>query len=159
MRKLVSTITGREYPFERLEEFADNGEALEVELAGIERARPRPGRHLWVRFAEFLPFKTMDASASLGEGNTPLVEAGKRLTAFSGLARLLLKNETQNPTWSFKDRGSLACIFMAQEMGERTTATISTGNMGHSIAAYGARRASRRSSSCRSSRRARSSLP
>jgi threonine synthase len=139
MRKLVSTITGREYPFERLEEFAENGEALEVALAGIERARPRPGRHLWERFAEFLPFKAMDASASLGEGNTSLVEAGKRLTAFTGVARLLLKNETQNPTWSFKDRGSLACIFMAQEMGERTTATISTGNMGHSIAAYGAR--------------------
>jgi threonine synthase len=55
------------------------------------------------------------------------------------MEHLLLKNETQNPTWSFKDRGSLACIFMAQEMGERTTATISTGNMGHSIAAYGAR--------------------
>jgi threonine synthase len=139
MRKLVSTVTGREYPFERLEEFADNGEALEVAQAGIERARPRPGRHLWERFAEFLPFKAMNASVSLGEGNTPLVEAGGRLTAFSGVTRLLLKNETQNPTWSFKDRGSLACIFMAQEMGERTTATISTGNMGHSIAAYGAR--------------------
>ena len=81
----------------------------------------------------------MDASASLGEGNTPLVDAGGRLKSFTGIERLLLKNETQNPTWSFKDRGSLACIFMAQEMGERTTATISTGNMGHSIAAYGAR--------------------
>jgi hypothetical protein len=50
-RKLVSTITGTEYPFERLEEFADNGEALEVALAGIERARPRAGRHLWERFS------------------------------------------------------------------------------------------------------------
>jgi threonine synthase len=139
MRKLVSTTTGREYPFERLEEFADNGEALEVRLEGIERARPRPGRHLWERFTEFLPFKTMDASVSLGEGNTPLVEAGARLGAYTGIEHLLLKNETQNPTWSFKDRGSLACVFMAQEMGEGTTATISTGNMGHSIAAYGAR--------------------
>ena len=139
MRKLVSTITGREYPFERFEEFADNDEALEVALAGIERARPRPGRYLWERFAEFLPFKAMDSSASLGEGNTPLVDAGERLKSFTGIDRLLLKNETQNPTWSFKDRGSLACIFMAQELGERVTATISTGNMGHSIAAYAAR--------------------
>ena len=139
MRKLVSTITGREYPFERLEEFADNGEALEVALTGIERARPRPGVHLWERFAEFLPFEAMHNSASLGEGNTPLVEAGGRLKTFTGIDHLLLKNETQNPTWSFKDRGSLACIFMAREMGEKTTATISTGNMGHSIAAYGAR--------------------
>ena len=139
MRKLVSTITGREYPLERLEEFADNGEALEVALADLDRARPRPGRHLWERFAEFLPFKAIDPSASLGEGNTPLVDAGERLKSFTGIDRLLLKNETQNPTWSFKDRGSLACIFMAQELGERVTATISTGNMGHSIAAYGAR--------------------
>jgi threonine synthase len=139
MHKLVSTISGAEYPFERLEEFADNGEALEVSLAGIEQARPRPGRHLWERFAEFLPFQAMDPAASLGEGNTPLVDAGARLKTFTGIDLLLLKNETQNPTWSFKDRGSLACIFMAQEMGERATATISTGNMGHSIAAYGAR--------------------
>jgi threonine synthase len=139
MRKLVSTITGHEYPFERLEEFADNGEALEVALTGIERARPRPGAHLWERFAEFLPFEAMPDSVSLGEGNTPLVEAGGRLKVFTGIDHLLLKNETQNPTWSFKDRGSLACIFMAREMGEKTTATISTGNMGHSIAAYGAR--------------------
>lgn len=136
---LVSTITGLEYPFERLEEFAQNGEALEVALSGIERARPRPGLQLWERFAEFLPFRAMKASVSLGEGNTPLVTAGGRLSAFTGVDQLLLKNEMQNPTWSFKDRGSLACIFMAQEMGEQTTATISTGNMGHSIAAYAAR--------------------
>ena len=55
MRKLVSTLTGLEYPFERLEEFADNGEALEVAIAGIEQARPRPGRHLWERFAAVSP--------------------------------------------------------------------------------------------------------
>ena len=139
VRKLVSTLTGCEYPFERLQEFADNGESLEVALPGIERARPRPGVHLWERFAEFLPFKAMDPSASLGEGNTSLMDACPSLKTFTGVERLLLKNETQNPTWSFKDRGSLACIFMAQQMGEKVTATISTGNMGHSIAAYAAR--------------------
>jgi threonine synthase len=139
VRKLVSTISGVEYPFERLEEFADNGEALEVALPDIDRARPQPGRYLWERFAEFLPFKKMDAAVSLGEGNTPLVDGGARLKAFTGIDCLLLKNETQNPTWSFKDRGSLMCIFMAQELGEHTTTTISTGNMGHSIAAYAAR--------------------
>jgi threonine synthase len=137
--KLISTLTGLEYPFERLEEFADNGESLEVALPGIEHARLRSGIHLWERFAEFLPFKTMSASVSLGEGNTSLLPAGERLTAFTGLDNLLLKNETQNPTWSFKDRGSLSCIFMAQQFGEKITTTISTGNMGHSIAAYAAK--------------------
>jgi len=138
MRRLLSTITKLEYPFERLGEFADNGEALEVAIPGIERARPRPGANLWERFAEFLPFDAPHASASLGEGNTPLMAAGAGLKNYAGIERLRLKNETLNPTWSFKDRGSLACIFMAREMGETVTATISTGNMGHSIAAYAA---------------------
>lgn len=138
-RKLVSTQSGLEYPFDRLEEFADNGEALEVHLEGLEKAKVRPGRHLWERFADFLPFENMDCACSLGEGKTPLVPASPRLREFTGIHRLMLKNETQNPTWSFKDRGSLTCMFMAQEMGETVTATISTGNMGHSIAAYGAR--------------------
>jgi threonine synthase len=139
MRKLVSTLTGHEYPFDRLEEFAENGESLEVAISGLERARPRPGAHLWERFAEFLPFTKLDSAAALGEGNTPLVDAGSRLKLFTGIERLLLKNETQNPTWSFKDRGSLTSVFMALEMGERVTATVSTGNMGHSVAAYASR--------------------
>ena len=62
-RKLVSTISGLEYPFERLEEFADNGESLEVQLSGIESAKLRPAAHLWERFAEFLPFTRMDATS------------------------------------------------------------------------------------------------
>jgi threonine synthase len=138
LRRLKSTITGRGYAFERLEEFAENGESLEVVVPGIENARPRGGAHVWERFAEFLPFKAMAPSLSLGEGNTPLLDANERLRAWTGLNCLRLKNETMNPTWSFKDRGSLACIFMAREMGEMVTATISTGNMGHSIAAYAA---------------------
>jgi threonine synthase len=139
MRRLISTISGLEYPFERLEEFAENGEALEVAIEGIELAGPLPGAHIWERFAPFLPFKAMAPAASLGEGNTPLMDAAGCLKTSTGIDRLLLKNETQNPTWSFKDRGSLACIFMAQELGEKTTATVSTGNMGHSISAYGAK--------------------
>lgn len=136
---LVSTLTDQEYPFERIEEFADNGESLEVRIDGIEKARVREGKHLWDRYADFLPFSRFDDSISLGEGNTALVKAGGKLLDFVGLDNLYLKNETQNPTWSFKDRGSLACIVMAREMGESVTATISTGNMGNSISAYGAR--------------------
>ncbi|MBN2780727.1 MAG: threonine synthase, partial [Candidatus Marinimicrobia bacterium] len=75
---------------------------------------------------------------SLGEGNTALVRADDKLLGFCGLKNLYLKNETQNPTWSFKDRGSLTCVAMAAEMKETVTATISTGNMGNSLAAYGA---------------------
>lgn len=136
-QKLVSTISGREYPFERIEEFSESGESLEVHVSGIGDARIRPGAQLWERFSEFMPFTRMDADLSLGEGNTPLIPAGQRLRTLAGVD-LLLKNETQNPTWSFKDRGSLTCLFLARELGEDTVATISTGNMGHSIAAYAA---------------------
>jgi threonine synthase len=137
--KLVSTLSNELYPFDRLEEFADNGESLEVQFDGIENAMIKPGIHLWQRFADFMPFPEMDPNISLGEGNTPLVLACQKLLDFCDLNNLYLKNETQNPTWSFKDRGSLTCIAMAKEMNEKIVATISTGNMGHSMAAYGAK--------------------
>jgi threonine synthase len=105
----------------------------------IGSARIRPGNHIAERFAEFLPFKELDTDCSLGEGNTPLLRGDSRMTEFTGLPNLFLKNETQNPTWSFKDRGSLTCVWMAREQGEKVLATVSTGNMGHSIAAYAAR--------------------
>ncbi len=138
MKRLLSTISGQVFPFERIEELADNGESLEAGIEGLASARVKPGRHLWERFADFLPV-AIDGDLTLGEGDTPLLPAGKALSEFTGIGRLLLKNETMNPTWSFKDRGSLTTIAMARQMGEPVTATISTGNMGNSIAAYGAR--------------------
>lgn len=135
---LVSTISKKIYPFERLEEFAENGESLEVKIEGLDRATCKNGPSIWHRFSDFLPFDNFNLSFSLGEGSTPLLES-KQLAEFVGLDSLLLKNETLNPTWSFKDRGSLPCILMAKELGEHFVATISTGNMGASLAAYGAR--------------------
>ncbi|MCZ2846052.1 MAG: pyridoxal-phosphate dependent enzyme, partial [Candidatus Bathyarchaeota archaeon] len=137
--KLVSTISGIEYPLERIDEFAENGESLEVSIPDIENAKIYPGENLWQRYLDFLPFNRMKQDLHLGEGNTPLIRAGRRLQEFTGINDLFLKNETQNPTWSFKDRGSLTCIYMAREMKENVTATISSGNMGNSIAAYGAK--------------------
>jgi len=138
-RKLVSTLTGIEYPFERIEEFADNGESLEVRTENTDKAQIRKGNRLFQKYADFLPFKSINEEISLGEEYTPLLRADKRLAEYSGISNLYLKNETLNPTWSFKDRGSFACMLMSKEMGEQTTATISTGNMGNSIAAYAAR--------------------
>ena len=137
--KLVSTLSGIEYPFERIEEFTENGESLEVSIPDIENAKIYPGENIWQRYLDFLPFNRMNPDLHLGEGNTSLVRADQRLQNFTGISGLYLKNETQNPTWSFKDRGSLACAYMAREMKEQLTATISSGNMGNSIAAYGAK--------------------
>ena len=139
MKELVSTLTGRRYPFDRIEEFTEDGESLEVRFGDVANASIRTGKHLWERFGDFLPFSQLDADISLGEGQTALLPADRKLAEYTGLDRLWLKNETQNPTWSFKDRGSLTCIAMAREMDEQVTATISTGNMGNSIAAYAAK--------------------
>jgi threonine synthase len=139
LRKLISTLSGKEYPFETISEFSEEGESLEVFVSGIEKAKIRSGKFIWERFIDFIPFNFLDPECSLGEGGTPLLRAGKRLQEFTGIRNLWIKNEAQNPTGSFKDRGSLTTIFMAKEMGEEITATVSTGNMGHSISAYGAR--------------------
>lgn len=138
-KKLISTLTGIEYPFERIEEFADNGESLEVKTENIDKARIRKSRNLFQRYADFIPFESLNEENSLGEGNTCLLKAEQQLAEYACITNLYLKNETLNPTWSFKDRGSFACMLMSIEMGEDTTATISTGNMGNSIAAYAAR--------------------
>jgi threonine synthase len=72
---------------------------------------------------------------SLGEGDTPLVASrivGPRL----GLSRLYFKNETVNPTWSFKDRYVAVTVSMARALGYRRAVVSSTGNLGVSAAAY-----------------------
>ena len=91
---------------------------------------------LW-RYEAMLPVASRDA-ISMGEGMTPLLAApamGKRL----GLGRLLLKDETRNPTLSYKDRLSTVAITAARQMGAKVVATSSSGNAGASLAAYAAR--------------------
>ncbi len=139
MRCLVSVSSGNEYPFERLAEFADDGDPLEV-CGDLSHAKVRSGAPgIAARFSDFFAYKNAAEGGGLGEIVTPLVQAPQALAEFIGIDRLLLKNETMNPTWSFKDRGTLPCIWLAAELGETTLATISTGNMGHSVAAYAAR--------------------
>lgn len=114
------------------------GEPLEVR-GDVRGARPRAdGGTLLERFGAFLPFRELDTSLSLGEGGTPLVRA-RRLEPLVKVASLWLKVEGQNPTGSFKDRGSVAGISWLTAMGVRRVGTVSTGNMGGSVAAYAAR--------------------
>ncbi len=74
---------------------------------------------------------------TLGEGNTPLIEA-PRLSAELGV-RLHLKLELLNPTGSFKDRGMVVAVSRAAERGVHTVVCASTGNTAASAAAYAAR--------------------
>jgi threonine synthase len=92
---------------------------------------------LW-RYREILPLNDDANRVSLGEGFTPLLEA-KTLARELGLRRLWIKDEAQNPTGSFKDRGLSMAISMAKELGVTKAAIPSAGNAGGSLSAYAAR--------------------
>ncbi|MCD6559579.1 MAG: threonine synthase [Palaeococcus sp.] len=130
---LKCTRCGREYPLNEPYQRCECGEPLELELF---KGLPGIGRRVWERFSQFFPFE-LDLELSLGEGDTPLTKA-KHLSKELGV-RLYLKNETLNPTWSFKDRGTFVGIHRALELGFKRIGTVSTGNMAASVAAYGAR--------------------
>ncbi|MBV8859641.1 MAG: threonine synthase [Acidobacteria bacterium] len=92
---------------------------------------------LW-RYAEVLPVEREENIVSLGEGWTPLLRA-ERLGARLGLPNLYVKDESQNPTQSFKARGMTAAVSMAKELGVKKLAVPSAGNAAGALAAYAAR--------------------
>lgn len=91
---------------------------------------------LW-RYEEVLPVQNATAIISLGEGWTPLL-AVPRLGARLGLERLLMKDESPNPTGSFKARGISAAISRAYELGATAVAIPSAGNAASALCAYAA---------------------
>jgi threonine synthase len=95
------------------------------------------GRSLW-RYREVLPVRRDADIVTLGEGFTPLLPA-PRLGAKHDLARLFIKDESQNPTQSFKARGMAAAVSMAKQFGLKKLAVPSAGNAAGALAAYAAR--------------------
>ncbi len=89
------------------------------------------------RFREMLPIGTDEVPLTLGEGGTPLIES-RRIGSSLGLEGLLLKDETLNPTGSFKARGLAVAIHRARALGARHIALPSAGNAGSAAAAYSA---------------------
>jgi threonine synthase len=92
---------------------------------------------LW-RYLEVLPVEHEENIVSLGEGFTPLLRAA-RLGESLGLKQLYIKDESQNPTQSFKARGMATAVSMALELGARKLAVPSAGNAAGALAAYAAR--------------------
>src|SRR5919109_3260873 len=90
---------------------------------------------IW-RYLDFLPFDSPPTSA-LGAGLTPLVPAD-RLAERLGLGELYVKNDTANPTHSFKDRVVSVALARAQELGYEVVACASTGNLANAVAAHAA---------------------
>jgi threonine synthase len=90
---------------------------------------------LW-RYAAFLPCDPA-YKVDIGTGFTPLIKAD-RLAKAVGLDTLWLKNDTVNPTWSFKDRVVSVAIARARQFGFDAMACASTGNLANSVAAHSA---------------------
>lgn len=90
------------------------------------------------RYRDFLPLNTVRTALQLGEGRSPLQRLD-RLIADLDLPEIYAKNESLNPTGSFKDRGTVVAVHIAADLGIRRIGTVSTGNMAVSTAAYGAR--------------------
>jgi threonine synthase len=97
-------------------------------------ARPRG---MW-RWHELLPVQSPANCVTLGEGDVALLHLpnlGKEL----GLSNLFVKDESSNPTGSFKARGIAAAIAKAKELGIRKVIIPTAGNAGGAMAAYAAR--------------------
>jgi len=92
---------------------------------------PNSAPGLW-RWARLLPPIREESRVSLGEGGTPLLP----LRCDREGVNVLLKNETANPTWSWKDRPNCVSVSMAVAFGFPATTAISTGNHGCAAAAY-----------------------
>ena len=92
---------------------------------------------LW-RYREVLPVVDEANIVSFGEGWTPLLYAGRLAATLPIKVNLLIKDEGQNPTQSFKARGMTAAISMAKELRVKKVAVPSAGNAAGALAAYAA---------------------
>ncbi len=134
---------GRTYPVEALHVCDFCFGPLEVTYdyeriaATTSRQRIESGpRSIW-RYADLLPVADA-APVDLGAGFTPLVRAD-RLAAELGLGELWIKDDTANPTGSFKDRVVSVALTKARQLGFKIAACASTGNLANSVAAHAAR--------------------
>lgn len=91
---------------------------------------------MW-RYAELLPADA-EVSVSLGEGLTPTIPV-PRLGRAIGVPKLMVKNESVNPTWSHKDRLASVVMSIAPRFGKNAVCASSSGNAGSATAAYAAR--------------------
>jgi threonine synthase len=134
---------GRAYPAEALHVCDYCFGPLEVsydyervaETMTRERIAAGP-RSIW-RYADLLPVAD-PAPVDLGAGFTPLIRA-ERLAAELGLGELWIKDDTANPTGSFKDRVVSVALTKARQLGFKVAACASTGNLANSVAAHAAR--------------------
>ncbi len=113
------------------------GQPLFARYAPVPAGTPLLPRWDAWRYAPFMPLLANEVPVSLGEGLTPLIES-PTLAAATGVRRLWIKDEGQNPTASFKARGMSAAVTRAKGAGVPGIVVPTAGNAGAALAAYGA---------------------
>jgi threonine synthase len=93
---------------------------------------------LW-RYREVLPVEREENIVSFGEGWTPLLSAERLAATLPIKLNLFIKDESTNPTGSFKARGMSAAVSMAKELGVKKVAAPSAGNAAGALSAYASR--------------------
>jgi threonine synthase len=112
----------------------DHGELAEALRENKWRSVPLS---VW-RYRGFMPINDLSKIVSLNEGGTGL-HLCQRLAKHLGIRQLYVKNEGENPTGSFKDRGMTVGVTKAVELGVKSVICASTGNTSASLAAYAAK--------------------
>ena len=131
-RRLQNLCTGCGKPLLVRYDLERAGQTLTKESLRGRRA------DLW-RYREVLPVERDEHIISLGEGWTPLISAPRLSRQLDFKCELYIKDESQNPTQSFKARGMSVAVSMALELGARKLAVPSAGNAAGALAAYAAR--------------------
>ncbi len=135
----------REYSHQELHTFCPDCQSPLLSVYDLKRARLRVDRDeishrrkgMW-RWRELLPVLNPENQIFLGEGDAPLLRA-PHLQRELELANLFVKDESANPTGSFKARGLAAAISKAKELGVEKVIIPTAGNAGGAMAAYAAR--------------------
>jgi len=144
-RSLKCVRCGKEYPLKKFYKCPSCGGVLDVKYDYVKLADEvdlrslfsKRGLNLW-KYIDFLPIRRSSEIVSLGEGMTPLLKA-ERLGESLKVKSLYLKDETRNPTSSFKDRPYTVGVSKAKEFGVKAAVVASAGNAAASLAAYSAR--------------------
>ena len=129
---------GKLFSCDKCHEFLDVVYDIDSVAESLSKSQFGKGKSLIEKYSQLLPVKGMKAAISLGEGDTPLLTSN-RLAEALGLRRLYLKDETRNPSGTFKDRSVSVGITVARENDVTDVSTASTGNAGASLAAYSAK--------------------
>ena len=148
-RSYISHLTcsgcNREYSHTELHTFCPSCQSPLLSVYDLEKARKETDRDevshrnrgMW-RWRELLPVLHERNQISLGEGDTPLLSL-PHLEEELGLFNLYIKDESTNPTGSFKARGLASAVSKAKELGVEKVIIPTAGNAGGALAAYAAR--------------------